>query len=440
LTFIFNDGERLYGDSSGAFIYQSKAALDMGLDVAPASAETRTAMFSAASEMSFETQADCARLLAWCAISPFCGALPWRPAGYLTGESGVGKSTILDMVVNPLAKPLYFSGASTEAGVRQTVGNDCLPTVIDELEFMKNEDNNTRRAFGILDLVRQSTSNDSPPIVKGTMSGRAMSFATHCQYLLAGISPGLERQADTSRFFTVDLVKPDGNAWPRVKSKAESLFTPPNCAAVRAFVWPRIDEILRLADAMIEPIRDASGFDTRYAKLEGILFAAHWVVWKSKRPEEAELAEWLSKVYDTKPPEVLDNDADTIINRLLTAIVQAADAPQKYTVGQMALALSKGVENDEISLVAEPLSPEKEERFRRTLNLYGLYIMPRTGQFSIARGRPELARIMGTTTQYARVLSRHTLCTDKDKVVNALGEVRRCMVFSASILEGEPPF
>jgi putative DNA primase/helicase len=440
MPLIFHDGENLYGQTNGNFVYEKKSRLDLGLDVAPAAAEARAAMFQAASTLSFETPADCTRLLAWSVLAPFCGALPWRPAGFVTGGSGTGKSTILQMIVKPLACPLYVSGSSTEAGIRQTIGNDCMGVEIDELESL--DEREIHRVKGIFDLVRQSTSDDSPPIVKGTTSGKAMSFATHCMYLFSAISPGLERQADVNRFFIVDLATPT-NDWPKVRKAVECAFTPENCAAVRAYTWPRIEAILALAESMVDAIREASGFDTRYAKLEGILFAAHWIVWKDRTPEDAELREWLSKVYATKRPETLEDDASLLLERMLGKVVQLSDAPfQKYTVQQMALALATGLEYQKAdgALIGQPLSPDLAERFRKTLNLYGLYVMPRSGDFSVAVRNDELAQMLSITSQYAKVLARHPLCTDKSRVVAPTGDTpRRALVFSKSVLEGEPP-
>jgi hypothetical protein len=86
-----------------------------------------------------------------------------------------------------------------------------------------------------------------------------------------------------------------------------------------------------------------------------------------------------------------------------------------------------------------PLPPDKAERFRKTLNLYGLYVL-RGGSFSVAIARPNLAKIMGTTTQYAKVLGRHPLCVDRSYTVTPTGEgSRRSILFSKSVLEGEPP-
>ncbi|MBE3065676.1 MAG: hypothetical protein IMZ69_11745, partial [Spirochaetes bacterium] len=219
----YHDGVHTYGEANPLRVYQKKSRVDMGLEMAPAAPEVRAGMFQAASEMSFETPADCARLLAWSVLAPFCGALPWRPAGFVTGGSGTGKSTILSMIVYRLAKPLRVSGeGSSEAGIRQATANDCPDVVIDEAE--SGDEHARRNMPAIWGLMRQSTSDDAPAILKGTTTGKGVSFATKCMYMFSAISPGMERQADLNRFFVVDLKRPE-NDWPKVRASVEAAFT-----------------------------------------------------------------------------------------------------------------------------------------------------------------------------------------------------------------------
>jgi hypothetical protein len=319
------------------------------------------------------------------------------------------------------------------------VGNDCLGVEIDELESAdENEHRNAKNIFGV---VRQSTSDDAPPILKGTTTGKAQSYATHCMYLFSAISPGLEKQADLNRFFIVDLKRPE-NDWPTVRAQIEKYFTPDNCAGVRAFVWPRIRQIIATARAMVDAIREASGVDTRYALLEGILWAAHWIVWKDRVPAEEELREWLAVAYKVKAPVQIDGDAEEWMSRLLTEVVPVFDAPAKrYPLEHMARALATGQERppETGAVAAVPLEPQDEERYRHTLSQFGLYVN-REGELCVAVKRSQIAKILGTSSQYSRVLARHPLCVDKSRVVKPTGEIsRRCMVFSPGVLEGEPP-
>jgi hypothetical protein len=78
---------------------------------------------------------DAMLLLGWLAIAPICGVLSWRPHCFVYGPPRCGKTTIHSLAAH-LLHPLVIStdGQSSEAGIRQKLGPDSLPVIIDEFE------------------------------------------------------------------------------------------------------------------------------------------------------------------------------------------------------------------------------------------------------------------------------------------------------------------
>ncbi len=240
------------------------------------------------------------------------------------------------------------------------------------------------------------------------------------------------------------LKRPEGD-WQEVRAQVTAAFTPEACAGVRSFVWRNLPEIIERAEPMSLAIMDAAGLDTRYALLEGMLWAAHWRVWRDRWPQGEELREWLAKLYRTKAVEQPEDDAVVLLDRLLAEVVQLQDAPnQRHTVQHMALALSSGLEaQQEPDAPAMILRPEQAERYRRTLNLYGLHVPHRgehAGCLAVASRHSWVARVMGTSMSYAKVLGRHAQCVGRNETMTPSGEPsRRCLIFSRGAMEGEPP-
>lgn len=421
----FHDGEHTYGDPEPSRIYQRKAPLGLGLDGEHAAPETRAAMLAAAAALSFETQADCARLLAWSAIAPFCGALPWRPAGFLTGVSKSGKSTILHYVVTRLCRPLFVSGDSTSAYIRQATGNDTQAVVIDEAESASEGEH--RRMVDVFALMRQSTSDDAPVIGKGSVNGKPLTFTTRNMYLFSAIAPGFERQADANRMFVVDLKRPE-NDWHAVKEGIVAAFTEANCAGVRAYTWSHLRQIIDGAETVADAITDADAMDTRSALLEGILWSTFWRVWKDEWPEPDRLRAWLGQVYATKALEPAEDDADAILRRLLDEQVPLhGAASERYSLRYVLQQLQHDNSNNGAD----------DSKYRTTALGWGLYVYS-TGDVGIPIRRAAIARVVGQT-QYHLVIRRHGLCSDRSRVVSAQGWGSwRCVIFSAGVVEGEP--
>jgi len=434
MNLVYWDGENFYGDTNSNSVYQRKPRLDMGLEVAPADAQRRASMWNAASRLSFETQADCARILAWTALAPFCGALPARPAIFLTGASKSGKSTVLDYIVTPLARPRRYSGVSTAAGIRQDSGNDSAPHIIDEAE--SHDEDSRKRMNDHFELMRQSVFPGSPKIVKGSTSQRAQSYETSNIYMYGAITPGLERTADMNRIVVVDMVRPENDGrWQELKVELQREFCASNCAAVRAFVWANLPRIISSVDYFTAAVEEAAGLSSRDALIEAIFWSAHWLVWKDRVPDNGDLHDWLTAAYKVKPHEEPEDDAEVMLGRLLAETAAVYGEPGKRPTIEHLL-----------SCVLRSYDPTDTganiDHYRKTCSSLGLFIVHREGraeELAIRIRHNGIARILQAPLSYHVTMARHPLCQAKDHPVTQDGPTKRCIVFSASVLEGEPP-
>ena len=146
-------------------------------------------------------------LAGWCAIAPIGGVLNWRPHVWTSGEAGSGKSWVMDKVVRPILGDFCATvvGATTEAGIRQQLGNDALPVLFDEAEG--NDQKSNARIQSILELVRQSSSDGGGKIVKGTVGGNSLSFQVRSCFAFSAINASIVQKADASRITVLELRK-----------------------------------------------------------------------------------------------------------------------------------------------------------------------------------------------------------------------------------------
>jgi hypothetical protein len=142
-------------------------------------------------------------LLGMCMIAPLAGALEWRPHLAITGAAQSGKSTIIKGVGNllsPLA--LLIEGNSTEAGIRQTIGPDARPVVIDEFETESSQD--AARVGRIIRLMR-SASSATGETARGTPDGKPLHFNLRATFIVGAINLYRVSAADTSRIIRLEL-------------------------------------------------------------------------------------------------------------------------------------------------------------------------------------------------------------------------------------------
>jgi putative DNA primase/helicase len=145
-------------------------------------------------------------LAGWCVIAPVCGALDWRSHIWVTGGAGVGKSWAFRHVLRRMCGHtiLDVQGATTEAGIRQSLGNDALPVAFDEVDG--NDIKSQQRIQENLELARSASADDTGKIIKGSASHNAKSFNIRSCFAFSSISIGVDKGSDRRRITTLSLV------------------------------------------------------------------------------------------------------------------------------------------------------------------------------------------------------------------------------------------
>ena len=147
----------------------------------------------------------------WCAVAPFCGAWKWRAHVWITGAAGGGKSWTLKNLALPLlgAWPLFVKAGTTEAGLRGRLLTDARPVIFDEVQ---GEDKGEMdKIKGIMDLMRQASSDDNASIMKGTQTGGVNQYIIRSCFLFSSIGLGIKQHADETRVSVLSIRTPSTN-------------------------------------------------------------------------------------------------------------------------------------------------------------------------------------------------------------------------------------
>lgn len=137
-------------------------------------------------------------LSGWLVVAPICATLvKWRPHIWVTGESGSGKTTVLNQIIKPVlgATAFCFDGGTTEAALRDLVRYDGRPVVFDEAEPSPAME-------GILTLARKASSASNPTAKFGQRAFKAQFCAC-----FSAINPPIKDFADETRISVLALRK-----------------------------------------------------------------------------------------------------------------------------------------------------------------------------------------------------------------------------------------
>lgn len=221
-------------------------------------------------------------------LARLCGALKWRPHVWLTGPAGCGKSSLLTYVASPVVgrAGLCILGETTSAGIRQRLECDAKPVVYDEAE--SNTQASQKRIQNILELARQSSSENDGEILKGTADGSGHSYKITSMFLMASIRVGLTEEADISRFAVLELHAGDPLEWPSVKKKLTAIDRQFGNRLFLRMVkhWPMVQQAIHVFSDAVSAVSNRRSGD-QY----GTLLAGWWALQSDVAPtvQEAEL-------------------------------------------------------------------------------------------------------------------------------------------------------
>ena len=138
-------------------------------------------------------------LAGWIVIAPLCSALPFRPHIFLTGQSGSGKSTIIDMIKKTLEGiSLNKDGTSSEASIRSSMGYNARPIIFDEAE---GDGTRVTSMDAVLSLARLSSSG-------GTIDKYGQNeFKAQSPFCFSAVNPPIKKSSDESRISLMVLKK-----------------------------------------------------------------------------------------------------------------------------------------------------------------------------------------------------------------------------------------
>ena len=172
------------------------------LEVAPNAVYDTPRLLQLLQTFNWRAPQDAMLVLGWLAIAPICGVLRWRPHLFVYGPARSGKTTI-HALASTMLMPLAISadGQSSEAGIRQTLGPDSLPILLDEFE----SDQNGKVLAQVMKLARSASSAETM-VLRGTPSGQAMMFSLRTTFFFAAINPRGMTPADRSRVVMAELL------------------------------------------------------------------------------------------------------------------------------------------------------------------------------------------------------------------------------------------
>jgi hypothetical protein len=280
-------------------------------------------------------------LLGWIGAAFLGGALPWRPAVYITGDKATGKSTLQALIKGLLGDYLIQAVDTTGAGIYQHLGDDALAIAVDELEGEAD----VRKAKNVLKLARIAASGGL--MLRGGDRHNPVEFRARSCFLFSSINtPPLEPQ-DLSRMAILRLSRlaPDAES-PDMDDKVLAVA---GRAILRQLIdeWPRFKQTF----AAFKGELGRAGLDGRGQDTFGTLLAcadmiehAGWDEARLSTVSDGDVTPWADVIRGAGLSELEDAAENwrLALSHLLNVRVDAWRSGNRMAVGQVLLDLYTG--------------------------------------------------------------------------------------------------
>lgn len=378
-------------------------------------------------------------------VAPICGGLAWRPSIWITGGAGSGKTWLKDNILAPAmgGVALLVQSKTSEAGIRQTLGCDALPVIFDEAE--REDTAAASRMQGVLDLLRQSSSEGGAEIIKGSQSQNgAKRYRIRSCFALSSINVGIEHQADESRITILALRDRDPlntqaeSQFAAINKQAQEIITPSFAAGLLARSVRLLPIIRQNADTFARAVSVVFG-SRRTGDQLGALLAGAYALSSNKAISDKAAEEWVrSQDWAAAAGGEVERDEFRLLSHLTQhrmRISRGNSSPIEVTIGRLLMAAAGC--DPQIS------ADEADDELRQT----GMRFDERDGKFGVyvSTNHPNLKKIMvGTpwSAGWARALGRlkDAISGEQRNIRFAFGHVgKACWIPMASIDVQEDP-
>lgn len=329
-------------DHASAFIYTKQAPIEIGVAPEPAPDALAIQISDMFERLNWNKPIHAIYTAGFCALAPICGGLKWRPHLWLTAPRGAGKSWIQDHMIGQMLGPgaLIVQGGTSEAGIRQSLNHDARPIVFDEAE---SEDARSQgRMQSVIELARQSSSDSTAQIVKGTVNGSGMTFRMRSMFMLGSINVALSQAADESRFTVVTINAPEKNAaeierFNQFALEVDNLFTNSNCAAIRGRMFRMMPLIRANAKSFATAVAEKLG-SQRIGDQVGTLIAGWYALRSSNPVAVVEARQIVASMDFTEAQEAEQvSDEESCLNRIMQSQVRfdSSEGQKIRSIGEL---------------------------------------------------------------------------------------------------------
>jgi len=259
-------------------------------------------------------------------------AIPWRPAGFLSGPAGCGKSSLLSAMraLFPLA---FFTNDTSKAGLEQSLDGRAMPSFIDEAGDREDQ----RGARALLDLVLAASGGEGTKGSRGGQDGKARKIEVAGAIIMASICPPDMQAQHKDRFTIVELGRAEKGADYRAEHTDLVKWGREHGAALWGRAIANWESYHRSLASFREALQ-AKGCAPREMDQLGALMAGWWIMTHDGVPDDRGAEEGVGALiaFMRDEDDTVSQDASMqMVNHLMSQIVQVQRSTERKTIAAL---------------------------------------------------------------------------------------------------------
>ena len=285
--YIYHAGDKLFCGKESFDLASSKFKTDFFYPIAVRHPELSDAPMTKEECLEFRNQisrirnwstpSDARLFCAWSAVALIGGALDWRPHIWISGETGSGKSQIMNLLNRVILGSFKTAvgGSTTNAGIMQA-SKDSFPVTFDELEVDDMKSN--EQVNMITKLGRITSTEGSAETKKGTAGQEGKTFKPRFSMAVGSIKINLNKDQDINRFHVFSLIRRNGDSKKVFDEVSDWMYKQEKTFAPKFFTRfflniDKMKESIRIIQSEMDEL-----YPARTSQVYSSMIAADWLM------------------------------------------------------------------------------------------------------------------------------------------------------------------
>lgn len=272
------------------------------------------------------------------------GYIETRAHIWLNAPAGTGKTILVTQIKKILGNlMLSFTGGTSEAGIRQKIGQGARIVFLDEMETANQDKSGKQKLEKIMSLVRRAT--DGETTIMGTLESNPVEFKARSAFMLLSVGHALLREADKSRFINLHILPNQGQESFKKRDNASNKLSRISPGKLITRLMLQASTMESNSHAICKVLSEKKSIIGRRAELLSMLLAGAYGLTHETEILQEDIVKYIGNIDMISISDILESDAERCLREILESRIQY----NSETIGTLVNRLIQKIEDSTVN-------------------------------------------------------------------------------------------